>query len=164
VHTSVAHGAALTRSIRSIGTDPAFNRRFGQQGRDAPFPLVIFVQHVPSHFAHHQRPQRFLEGILILAVEFKGLYQLLDIDAVALLVRQYVIGVGEQYISNPALQQCDIVLALDGGAVFDDFFSLFHGMTFHQVTGAAQIYRLRRNMEIKFVTVHLFNLARRRDA
>jgi hypothetical protein len=82
--------------------------------------LIILVQHVPFHLAANQRFQGFLEVILVLARKFEGLHQVLDFDAMPFLGRQHVIGVSQQYVPCPALQQRDIVLDLDGGTVLDD--------------------------------------------
>jgi hypothetical protein len=45
---------------------------------------------------------------------------------VLLLGGKLVIGVGKQDVPGTALQQRDIVLYMDGGAVFDDFFFVRH--------------------------------------
>ena len=84
IHTRVMQPTPEFWTI-GIGADTAPDLRLSQQRCHSPLFLSVLVQDIPFHLATYQGFQRFLEVVVILAVEVQHSRQILDRDVVLLL-------------------------------------------------------------------------------
>ena len=109
---------------------PRRNIDLRQQCRDAPLLLPVLVEDIPFDRAGGQGLQRLFEIELILAVEFNNPHQILDPDAMLFYMGQFIVGIGQQHVLLPPLQQGDIVLDMDRRTGLDDLFFFTHALPF----------------------------------